>query len=88
MELFSEWMLNDTDDRFMKHAACKGLDRSMFFPERGANAVIKKAKAVCASCPVQEDCLRFAMNNRIQFGVWGGTTAYQRIKRWSRKGTK
>jgi WhiB family redox-sensing transcriptional regulator len=85
MQLFSEWMLDDTDDRFMKHAACKGLDREMFFPERGANTSIAQAKKVCAVCPVREDCLRYAMNNRIEFGVWGGLSAHQRIKRWRRE---
>jgi WhiB family redox-sensing transcriptional regulator len=81
MQLFSEWMLDDTDDRFMKHAACKGLDPEMFFPERGANTSIKKAREVCNRCSVKDDCLRFAMNNRIDFGVWGGLSAHQRIQR-------
>jgi WhiB family redox-sensing transcriptional regulator len=80
VQLLSEWILEDTDNRFMKDAACKGLDRDMFFPERGANTSIKKAKEVCAVCPVREECLRFAMNNRIDFGVWGGVSANQRIR--------
>lgn len=81
MQLFSEWMLDDTDDRFMKYAACKGLDYETFFPERGANTSIKKAKQICATCPVKQDCLRYATNNRIDFGVWGGLSANERIRR-------
>lgn len=81
MQLFSEWLLDDTDNRFMKDAACKGLPYEMFFPERGANTSLKEAKAICAKCPVKQDCLRYATNNRIDFGIWGGTSANQRIRR-------
>jgi WhiB family redox-sensing transcriptional regulator len=81
MQLFSEWLLDDTDDKFMKHAACQGLDSKIFFAERGANTFVKKAKSICAKCTVREDCLRYAMNNRIDFGVWGGLSANERIKR-------
>lgn len=35
--------------------------------------VYARAKAICARCPVQEDCLDYALTNRIRIGVWGGT---------------
>lgn len=36
------------------------------------------AKAVCAGCPVLTECLAHALENRIEFGVWGGMTERQR----------
>lgn len=37
-----------------------------------------RAKAVCASCPVQEDCLKMAITNGEKDGVWGGYTYKER----------
>jgi WhiB family redox-sensing transcriptional regulator len=36
------------------------------------------AKSVCAGCPVLAECLSHALDNRIEFGVWGGLTERQR----------
>ena len=46
----------------MAQAACRGVDRSLFFPER--KAVSPKALALCSSCPVREECLDRAMAPR------------------------
>ena len=35
-------------------------------------------KRVCEECPVQSECLEFALENRIDHGVWGGTSERQR----------
>ena len=37
-----------------------------------------RAKAVCAECPVRQDCLEFALTVREKEGVWGGLTAVER----------
>ena len=50
--------------------ACVGIDQDIFFPERGAST--RLAKAVCRRCPVQEECLEYAVNNGEKFGIWGG----------------
>jgi hypothetical protein len=47
---------------------------------------IRRAKAVCATCPVLWQCYEYAMTNDEEYGVWGGTTRRerQRLKRsWS-----
>ena len=36
------------------------------------------AKAVCRHCPVIAECLADALDNRTQFGVWGGMTERER----------
>lgn len=57
-------------------AACKGMPASIFFIERGEND--RPAKAICATCPVKEPCLEFALESGEQHGVWGGTSERQR----------
>ncbi|WP_310961551.1 WhiB family transcriptional regulator [Nocardioides terrisoli] len=37
-----------------------------------------KAKVVCAACPVRGECLAEALDNRIEWGVWGGLTERER----------
>ena len=36
------------------------------------------AKRICRSCPVRYECLADALDNRIEFGVWGGMTERER----------
>ena len=36
------------------------------------------AKAVCASCPVIDNCLRWALAAREPYGVWGGLSTEER----------
>jgi len=38
----------------------------------------RKAKLVCIACPVRTECLAEALDNRIEFGVWGGMTERER----------
>ena len=37
-----------------------------------------RAKAVCAACPVRAECLAEALDNQIEWGVWGGLTERER----------
>jgi WhiB family redox-sensing transcriptional regulator len=36
------------------------------------------AKRICRGCPVRDDCLVEALDNRIDTGVWGGMTERER----------
>lgn len=71
-------------------AACADKPLEWFFPETkgGWDSVsYARGKAVCASCPVQLDCLREAQEQEIGFGLWGGLTARERgmyRRRWRR----
>lgn len=51
-------------------AACRGLDPSIFHPERGES--IERPKQICASCPVQADCLEYSIRANEQHGIWAG----------------
>lgn len=58
-------------------AACRG-SKVNFFPGRGDNKGVREAKAVCAECPVIDDCRSYMLANGEKFGVWAGTSENQR----------
>lgn len=57
-------------------AACKGADDVMF-PDSNT-AGIAAAKTLCAICPSRAECLDWALDQRIEFGVWGGLSEAER----------
>jgi WhiB family redox-sensing transcriptional regulator len=59
-----------------RHAACRGLDPEIFYPETEDD--VDDAKSVCGGCGVQETCLEFALQGREKEGVWGGATEKER----------
>lgn len=71
-------------------AACHGMDTSLFFSPDSAdysNAIAfkrevkereRKAKAVCATCPVRAACLRDNFDE--EYGVFGGYTPAERSR--------
>src|ERR687892_49615 len=56
-------------------AACRGADPDELFVQGAAQ---NRAKAVCTGCPVRTECLADALDNRVEFGVWGGMTERER----------
>jgi WhiB family transcriptional regulator, redox-sensing transcriptional regulator len=71
-------------------AACRGIDSLLFFgPDgepRGEREIREaKAKAVCASCPVQAQCLEYALANSIRYGIWGGLNEEERVRERRRR---
>jgi WhiB family transcriptional regulator, redox-sensing transcriptional regulator len=65
------------DDRdWAERARCRGVDPEAFFVRGTAHA--KAAVRLCQGCPVQEPCLEYALEEQIDFGVWGGLTERQR----------
>ena len=64
----------DTD--FFADAACRGADTSVFFPV--SDSFADEAKAICATCPVAEQCLEYSIETHQPDGVWGGLTAVER----------
>jgi WhiB family transcriptional regulator, redox-sensing transcriptional regulator len=62
-------------------AACHAGNAELFFPvsEVGpARLQVARAKAVCARCPVRQDCLDYAMTTHQVHGVWGGLSEEDR----------
>lgn len=65
-----------TPPEWMAEALCAQVDGDLFFPERGGST--REAKQVCGRCPVRAGCLGYALAHDERFGVWGGTSEYQR----------
>jgi WhiB family redox-sensing transcriptional regulator len=61
--------------RWQDKAACRGMGRFFFIPEYpldlAAKLRVKRAKEVCATCPVAGACLSYAERRHLS-GVWGG----------------
>ena len=64
-------------------ANCLDTDPEIFFSDsetyRLTAQTIKKAKAVCQSCDVRNECLEYAVQDIGLMGIWGGTTSRERI---------
>ena len=66
-------------------AACVDRQEVDFFAAPDRSAETARAKAICASCPVVEECLSFAIETNQPDGIWGGYTTKERVKirrRW------
>jgi WhiB family redox-sensing transcriptional regulator len=60
----------------MDLASCRDVTPAIMFPIDVAGLEI--ARRFCADCPVRTRCLEYALTNRIEYGVWGGTSETQR----------
>lgn len=56
-------------------AACRDHDPDALFVQ---GAEQNRAKVICRGCEVRTECLADALDNRIEFGVWGGMTERER----------
>ena len=70
--------------------ACRGKDIVLFFgpdgerqPEREVRE--RKAKAVCAACPVRAECLTYAVSRPEKYGTWGGLNEEERASERRRR---
>lgn len=58
---------------------CQEVDPEIFFPEDETSYYdYNAAKKICGTCDVINECLAFAMEKGMYFGIWGGTTPRQR----------
>lgn len=67
---FPDFVDDDDDDVFDDGTVYESYgDTTPFYEE---------ARAICSECPIREDCLDYAMENRIRFGMFGGLTPIER----------
>lgn len=71
----------ETDDDWMKYAACKGLSR-LFFPTPAERPQARErreatARQVCSACTVRVQCRLFARDQH-EYGFWGGESEDER----------
>lgn len=71
----------DTAPAWQHNAACRGEpDPEIFFPATRSEEDRQRATealTICRRCPVQRDCLAWAIAADAD-GIWGGTTTTQR----------
>jgi WhiB family transcriptional regulator, redox-sensing transcriptional regulator len=60
---------------WVSKALCRSADPDQLFVRGAAQ---RKAAVICRHCPVIVECGADALDNRVEFGVWGGMTERQR----------
>ncbi|GAA1289289.1 MULTISPECIES: WhiB family transcriptional regulator [Brachybacterium] len=63
------------DSSWATRGACVGMDPDGFFVQGAEQHTVKVA---CGACPVRTECLADALDNKVDFGVWGGMTERER----------
>ena len=65
---------------WMDNALCRGKDTRNWYPDKGGNnwTPYIEARDLCGRCPVNNDCLLYALRNKERFGLWGGIPERQR----------
>ena len=61
---------------WMNDGSCRNHPPEVFFPSDGVGVTI--AQRICTTCPVRQPCLEYALENRIDHGVWGATSERER----------
>ena len=61
---------------WMSRGACAEMEPSFFFPSDGVG--VTRARKICAECQVRPACLEYALEHRIEHGVWGGASERER----------
>lgn len=61
---------------WMEHGSCGNHAPEVFFPSDGVGVI--RAQRICKDCPVKANCLEYALEERIDHGVWGGASERQR----------
>ncbi len=70
-------MVDDTTETaWMAEGNCRNHPPAVFFPSDGVG--VDHARRICGTCPVLDQCLDYALDNRIDHGVWGGTSERER----------
>jgi len=68
---------------WLEQAACRNHPPDLFIPERATPRLTQLAKTICNECPVQTDCLNYALQLQLHGdlqGIFGGLTTRERRK--------
>jgi len=67
-------MTTTVEQTWAAAAKCRGMGDALF-PD---GTDVKRIRQFCSDCPVKLDCLAEALDNRIEWGVWGGASERER----------
>ncbi len=65
---------------WMERGVCRGMNPNIFFPESGHHLLTREALEACNTCPVQMECLDYAITHHLDHGIWGGTSERERVR--------
>lgn len=71
--------LADLADEVGDNLPCRQAP-DLYFAGQGETYESNMAKRACQSCPIQEQCLSYALKYKENEGIWGGLTAGERKK--------
>jgi len=58
--------------KFSEDRSCLNMDTNLFFEKYEEDIIVAQGvDTLCAQCPVQRQCLAYAVSNQ-EWGVWGG----------------
>ena len=71
--------------------ACRSVDPEVFFHPDGERGPRRRqremrAKAICATCPVIQQCREHALKVQEPFGIWGGLSEDDRLAIYTKQG--
>lgn len=87
-----EWsvMYNVTRAPDWEGASCTSTDPEVFFLERGVGNgyQAEQARNICRNCPLRLPCLEYALENKFNYGIWGGLSyrerlEFQKVRAWA-----
>jgi WhiB family transcriptional regulator, redox-sensing transcriptional regulator len=67
---------SDYATAWMAEGNCRNYAPNVFFPSDGVG--VDRARKICNGCPVLDQCLEYALVERIEHGVWGGCSERER----------
>lgn len=72
-------------EEWRREAACKEAGPSIFYSDEKDD--VKAARQICSGCPVNAECLTWALDNPLQTveGIWAGTSYGQRKRMRARR---
>jgi WhiB family redox-sensing transcriptional regulator len=61
---------------WMAQGKCREYPPEVFFPRDGVGVLT--TRKICDECPVEAQCLEYAIENHVDHGIWGGKSERER----------
>lgn len=67
----------NADNRWMDRGLCR-TEQGNWYPTSSVKEA-EYAVSVCGNCPVEHECLQYALRTKQREGIWGGTLEAERV---------
>ncbi len=72
------------NDLYQRGACVESGAHDLFFSERPEE--LARAQVICSRCPVRLSCLQAALQEELEWGVWGGVIFWEGQPYYRRRG--